>query len=109
MARKEKVGRGKKGKVEEPEVAETPREPAKPDKPPRRELAPAQKAAAVIVALGTDKASILYQHMDPDEIEQVTIEVAKLGFVDAETTQDVLNEYYQMCMMNKAVTEGGLE
>lgn len=104
------MARKKKGKNEEPAAAEpVEAAPAQPEKPPKRELEPAQKAAAVIVALGTDKASLLYQHMDSDEIEQVTIEVAKLGFVDAETTEDVLNEYYQMCMMNKAVTEGGLE
>ena len=104
------MARKKKGKNEEPAAAEpVEAAPAQPEKPPKRELEPAQKAAAVIVALGTDKASLLYQHMDSDEIEQVTIEVAKLGFVDAETTEDVLNEYYPMCMMNKAVTEGGLE
>ncbi len=120
MARKEKPLRGKKARAaaeaaaaaaaaEEAAAAEA--EVAKPNEPPmeKRELDSAQKAAAVIVALGTEKASLIYQHMDPDEIEQLTIEVAKLGFVDAETTQDILNEYYQMCMMNKAVTEGGLE
>ena len=69
----------------------------------------AQKAAAVIIALGVDKASLLYQHMEAEEIEQVTLEVAKLGFLDASLTEEVLNEYYQMCMTNKAVTEGGLE
>ncbi|MBQ9413372.1 MAG: flagellar motor switch protein FliG [Oscillospiraceae bacterium] len=73
------------------------------------ELTGAQKAAAVIVALGAEKASLLYQYMDPDDVEQVTVEVAKLGFLDAETTEEVLSEFYQMCMMNKAVTEGGLE
>ena len=103
------LARKKKGKNEEPEVAAVVAPPPASDKPPKRELEPAQKAAAVVVALGTEKASLIYRHMDPDEIEQVTIEVAKLGFVDAETTEDVLAEYYQMCMMNKAVTEGGLE
>ena len=68
-----------------------------------------QKAAAVIVALGAEKASLIYQYMEPDDVEQVTLEVAKLGFLDADTTESVLNEFYQMCMMNKAVTEGGLE
>ena len=56
-----------------------------------------------------EKASQLYQYMDPDDVEQITLEVAKLGYVDAATTEDVLNEYYQMCLTNKAVTEGGLE
>ena len=68
-----------------------------------------QKAAAVIVALGAEKASLLYQYMDPDEVEQVTIEVAKLGFMDADTTEAVLTEYYQNCMTNKAVNEGGID
>ena len=105
MAKKKKKN---EEELEEALTAEAAQAAAPPEKV-KRELEPPQKAAAVIVALGTDKASLLYQHMDPDEIEQLTIEVAKLGFVDAETTEDVINEYYQMCMMNKAVTEGGLE
>ncbi|HJB21164.1 MAG TPA: flagellar motor switch protein FliG [Candidatus Fournierella merdavium] len=76
---------------------------------PKKELTRQQKAAAVIISLGTEKASQLYQYMDPEDVEQITLEVAKLGYVDAATTEDVLNEYYQMCMTNKAVTEGGLE
>ena len=76
---------------------------------PTVELDGAQKAAAVVVALGAEKASLLYQYMEPDDVEQVTVEVAKLGFLDADTTEAVLGEFYQMCMMNKAVTEGGLE
>ena len=68
-----------------------------------------QKAAAVIVALGAEKASQLYKYMEPEDVEQLTIEVAKLGFLDSELTEDVLNDYYKMCISNKAVTEGGLE
>ena len=101
----------KKKKGQEPEEAQAPEEnaPPAPEKPVRADLTPQQKAAAVVVALGAEKASLLYQHMDADEIEQVTLEVAKLGLLDLDTSQEVLNEYYQMCMMNKAVTEGGLE
>jgi len=68
-----------------------------------------QKAAAVVVALGVDKAALIYEYMDADELEQLTLEVARMGFLDAETSEAVLTEYYQMCMTNKAVTEGGLE
>ena len=69
----------------------------------------AQKAAAVIVSLGADKASMLYQYMEPEDVEHLTLEVAKLGFLDSEDTEAVLGEFYQMCLTNKAVTEGGLE
>ena len=74
-----------------------------------QQLTRQQKAAAVIVSLGTEKASQLYQYMDPEDVEQITLEVARLGYLDSGTTEDVLNEYYQMCLTNKAVTEGGLE
>jgi flagellar motor switch protein FliG len=72
-------------------------------------MEPAQKAAAVIVALGADKASGLYRFMEPEEVEQLTIEVAKLGFLNGDQTEEILTDFYQLCMTNKAVTEGGLE
>lgn len=78
-------------------------------KGPHIELGGPQKAAAVIVALGAEKASNLYKYMEPEEVEQLTLEVARLGYLNSEQTEDILNEYYQMCMTNKAVTEGGLE
>ena len=74
-----------------------------------QELTYAQKAAAVIVSLGTDKASQLYQYMEPEDLETLTLEVARLGMLDATTTEEILTEFYQSCMTNKAVTEGGLE
>ena len=73
------------------------------------ELTYSQKAAAVIVSLGAEKASLLYQFMDSADIEQLTLEVARLGMLDAQQTEDVLTEFYQNCMTNKAITEGGLE
>jgi len=73
------------------------------------ELTSPQKAAAVIVSLGAEKASLLYQFMEPSDIEQLTLEVARLGMMDAAQTEEVLTEFYQNCMTNKAVTEGGLE
>ena len=75
----------------------------------KTELTPPQKAAAVIVSLGADKASGLYQYMEAEEIEALTLEVARLGMLDSEQTEAVLTEFYQNCMTSKAVTEGGLE
>lgn len=81
----------------------------KSPKKPLPELTGPQKAAAVIIALGAEKASNLYKYMDPEDVEQLTLEVARLGYLNAEQTEDVLTEFTQMCMTNKAVTEGGLE
>ena len=38
-------------------------------------LQPEQKAAAVIVALGAEKASKLYKHLSESEIEKLTIDL----------------------------------
>lgn len=73
------------------------------------ELSPAQKAAAVVVSLGADKASQLYQYMESEDVETLTLEVARLGMLGTEQTEAVLNEFYQNCLTSKAVTEGGLE
>ena len=73
------------------------------------ELTGPQKAAAVVVSLGADKASLIYQHIDASDLETLTLEVARLGMLDAQQTEDVLSEFYQSCMTQKAVTEGGLE
>ncbi|MCI8971149.1 MAG: flagellar motor switch protein FliG [Oscillibacter sp.] len=73
------------------------------------ELSTAQKAAAVIIALGAEKASLLYKFMEDEEVEQLTLEVARLGVLSTQQTEDILNEFYQLCLTNKAVTEGGLE
>ncbi len=72
-------------------------------------LAPEQKAAAVIVALGADKASMIYKHLSEDEIERLTVEVAKLGHLESEETENVLDEFYKTCVTQKVVTDGGIE
>ena len=68
-----------------------------------------QKAAAVVVSLGADKASQLYKYMEPEDVETLTLEVARLGYLDSDMTEGVLTDFYEMCLTNKAITEGGLE
>ncbi|MCI9168834.1 MAG: flagellar motor switch protein FliG [Dorea sp.] len=72
-------------------------------------LVPEQKAAAVVIALGTDKASKLYQYLSNEDVEKLTLEVAKLGHIEAEQTEQILDEFYKTCLTQKVVTDGGLE
>ena len=68
-----------------------------------------QKAAAVIVSLGVDKASKLYKHLGQEDLERLTVEIARLGHIEAETTETVLDEFYKECLPQKVVTDGGIE
>ena len=90
-------------------AAAAPQTAAPAKNPKLADLSTAQKAAAVIIALGAEKASLLYKYMEDEEVEQLTLEVARLGVLSTQQTEDVLNEFYQLCLTNKAVTEGGLE
>ena len=62
----------------------------KKDGKERPELTGAQRAATVVIALGAERASTLYKHMEPEDVEQLTIEVAKLGFLDSDQTEEIL-------------------
>ncbi len=72
-------------------------------------LSPEQRAAAVIISLGADKASKIYKHLSESDIEKLTIEVAKLGHITPEQMEDVLDEFYKTCLTQKVVTDGGME
>jgi flagellar motor switch protein FliG len=72
-------------------------------------LTPEQKAAAVVVSLGADKASKIYKHLSESDIERLTIEVAKLGHISPDEMELVLDEFYKTCLTQKVVTDGGME
>ena len=88
---------------------------AEPESAPRKPLdhkiplTGAQRAATVVIALGVERASALYKYMEPEYVEQLSLEVAKMGFLGSEQTEQILAEFYQLCQTNHAVTEGGLE
>ena len=69
----------------------------------------AQKAAAVIVAMGTDTASQIYKYLKEDEVEQLTLEIARMSHIDAKEADGILSDFYQLCLTQKVVTEGGVE
>ena len=58
-------------------------------------MTPERKAAAVIVSLGVDKASQIYKYLGQEDLERLTVEVAKLGHVKAEETEGILDEVNQ--------------
>lgn len=68
-----------------------------------------EKAAILLVALGTERASNIYKHLREDEIEQLTLEIANLRKIDPETKQQVLEEFYEICVAQKYIDEGGIE
>lgn len=72
-------------------------------------LSPGQKAATVIISLGADKASQIYKYLNEDELEQLTVEVARMKNISPDQTEEALDDFYKLCLTQKVITDGGLE
>ena len=68
-----------------------------------------EKAAILFIAIGGEYAAKLFEHMDDDEIESITLEIANNKQVSAEQKAQVISEFYQMAMARDYISTGGLE
>ncbi|HCB94181.1 MAG TPA: flagellar motor switch protein FliG [Selenomonas sp.] len=73
------------------------------------ELSSQEKAAILFIALGPEYTAKLLQHLDDDEIERITLEIANHKQVSAEQKAAVISEFYQMAMAKDYISTGGLE
>ncbi|MCL2121464.1 MAG: flagellar motor switch protein FliG [Clostridiales bacterium] len=71
-------------------------------------LGSAGRAAAVIVALGADHASGVYRHLNEEEIERLSLEVAKLNRLSPEELAEIIEDFYGLCITQKVISEGGI-
>lgn len=67
-----------------------------------------EKAAILLVALGTEKASQIYKHLTEEEIEQLTLEIANMQKVDTDVRDAVIEEFYEICLAQNYIAEGGI-
>ena len=67
-----------------------------------------QKAAILLISLGPDKAATIFRHLKEDEIEQLTLEIANTRSVSPSQKEDVLNEFYEVCLAQQYIAEGGI-
>ncbi len=68
-----------------------------------------KKAAILLVALGPETASHLFQHMGQDEIENLSVEVARMGRVPSQLRETVVEEFHEMCVAQDFIAEGGMD
>ncbi len=68
-----------------------------------------RKAATIITALGTEKASKVYKYLNESDVRLLTVEVSKLGHTKVEESDVILNEFYRSCLTRKVVNDGGVE
>ncbi len=79
--------------------------------PGRREapLKGRKKAAVLLVSLGPERAADIFRHMREEEIESLSLEMAKLQRIDPTVTDNVLNELAATVEDHESLMAGGVE
>jgi flagellar motor switch protein FliG len=72
------------------------------------ELKGIQKAAILLIALGPEKSSLIFKHLKEDEIEDLTLEIANTKSVTPQIKDQVINEFYEVCLAQQYIAEGGI-
>lgn len=72
------------------------------------ELTGIQKAAILLIALGPEKSATVFKHLKEEEIEELTLEIANTRSISPKIKDDVLNEFYQVCLAQQYIAEGGI-
>ena len=67
-----------------------------------------QKAAILLITLGPERSSNVFKHLKEDEIEQLTLEIANTRSVTPSLKDEVLDEFYEVCLAQQYIAEGGI-
>src|SRR3954462_12705769 len=82
---------------------------SKPSPSPASKMTGRQKAAIMLVTLGPERAAQLFGHMRDDEIEALTLEMAKLRNLNTDVTEAVLEEAVETTAAMSYIGSGGFE
>jgi len=74
----------------------------------KSERAGREKAAMLLISLGPERSAEIFKHLKEEEIEQLTLEIANIRSVTPEEKEKVLEEFYQICLAQEYIAEGGI-
>ncbi len=74
----------------------------------KRQFSGKEKVAILLIALGPQKSAEIFKHLNEDEIEELTLQIANMRMVSPEEKQMVIEEFYQICLAQEYISEGGI-
>lgn len=75
----------------------------------REELTPKKKAAIMLMVLGPEVSGTVLKHLEPEHIEQLSLEIARLDRVTSEQREAVIHEFYDLAIAQDYIAEGGID
>ena len=79
------------------------------DKAEGEKLSGLRKAAILLVMVGDEASSAIFQQLDDDEVQQISREIARVQTLTSEEAEGVLEEFYQMGVARNYVVKGGVD
>ena len=67
-----------------------------------------QKAAVLLIALGPERSASVFKHLKEEEIEELTLEIANTRSITPQVKDNVINEFYEICLAQQYIAEGGI-
>jgi len=67
-----------------------------------------EKAAIFLIALGPEKSAKVFKHLNEDEIEELTLQIANMRMVSSEEKDKILEDFYQLALAQEYISEGGI-
>lgn len=74
----------------------------------RNELNGKEKAAILLISLGPDASSDIFKHLDDEEVEKLTLEIANQNKIDPDLKQKIQKEFLQLQKANDYINSGGI-
>ena len=75
----------------------------------REKISPKEKAAVLMITIGQERAAKIYKYLSEEEIEQLTLAITTMRRVEPEVKESVVDEFFQMCIARKYISEGGID
>lgn len=72
------------------------------------ELTGKEKAAILLIALGPERSAKIFEHLPDEDIEELTLEIANVRKVTPQEKDDIMEEFYQICLAQEFISEGGI-
>jgi flagellar motor switch protein FliG len=67
-----------------------------------------QKAAILLISMGKEASSKVFNYLPDEEIEQLTLAIANIHKVDSKEKEEVLQEFHGMCIAQDYLAMGGI-
>jgi len=75
----------------------------------REKMSTKEKAAVLMITIGQERAAKIYKYLSEEEIEQLTLAITTMRRVEPEVKESVVDEFFQMCIARKYISEGGID